>query len=144
MPSHRRQNKRQKGESDTPVRPPMQDIVYWMWESVKQTSLIVSEIQNEEMVDNFDHFRQQLASIQQEVMGSKPQPGQNPGFNGTLRSCLGDLGTQMGGVTDRMGNVEETLLKLEDQLFGRFDENVNTEAGYVMVKIHNELDFRQN
>ncbi|EWZ84067.1 hypothetical protein BFJ70_g6371 [Fusarium oxysporum] len=178
MPSHSRQNKRQKGESDTPVRPPMQDIVYWMWESVKQTSLIVSEIQNEvrainrasmckslktilkrlsklesdvnkfdlphqEMVDNFDHFRQQLASIQQEVMGPKSQPGQNPGFNGTLRSCLGDLGTQMGGVTDRMGNVEETLLKLEDQLFGRFDENVNTEAGYVMVKIHNELDFRQ-
>ncbi|RKK23958.1 hypothetical protein BFJ67_g16879 [Fusarium oxysporum f. sp. cepae] len=178
MPSHSRQNKRQKGESDTPVRPPMQDIVYWMWESVKQTSLIVSEIQNEvrainpasmckslktilkrlsklesdvnrfdlphqEMVDNFDHFRQQLASIQQKVMGPKSQPGQNPGFNGTLRSCLGDLGTQMGGVTDRMGNVEETLLKLEDQLFGRFDENVNTEAGYVMVKIHNELDFRQ-
>ncbi|WKT48084.1 hypothetical protein QSH57_012989 [Fusarium oxysporum f. sp. vasinfectum] len=178
MPSHSRQNKRRKGESDTPVRPPMQDIVYWMWESVKQTSLIVSEIQNEvrainrasmckllntilkrlsklesdvnrfdlphqEMVNNFDHFRQQLASIQQEVMGSKSQPGQKPGFNGTLRSCLGDLGTQMGGVTDRMGNVEETLLKLEDRLFGRFDENVNTEAGYVMVKIHNELDFRQ-
>ncbi|EXA39782.1 hypothetical protein FOVG_08825 [Fusarium oxysporum f. sp. pisi HDV247] len=178
MPSHSRQNKRRKGESDTPVRPPMQDIVYWMWESVKQTSLIVSEIQNEvrainrasmckslkmilkrlsklesdvnrfdlphqEMVNNFDHFRQQLAGIQQEVMGSKSQPGQNPGFNGTLRSCLGDLGTQMGGFTDRMGNVEETLLKLEDLLFGRFDENVNTEAGYVMVKIHNELDFRQ-
>ncbi|KAH7200392.1 hypothetical protein DER44DRAFT_813761 [Fusarium oxysporum] len=135
MPSHSRQNKRRKGESDTPVRPPMQDIVYWMWESVKQTSLIVSEIQNErlsklesdvnrfdlphqEMVNNFDHFRQQLASIQQEVMGSKSQPGQSLGFNGTLRSCLGDPGTQMGG-------------------------NVNTEAGYVMVKIHNELDFRQ-
>ncbi|KAG5758493.1 hypothetical protein H9Q72_013369 [Fusarium xylarioides] len=40
-----------------------------------------------------------------------------------------------------MGNVGDNLLKLQGRLFGQFDDNINPEAGYVMVKIHNELDF---
>ncbi|KAF5710830.1 hypothetical protein FMUND_9326 [Fusarium mundagurra] len=98
---------------------------------------------DQDMADNFDRFRHQLASIQQEFIGSDFEPGQNPVFKGTLRSCLGDLSTQMGGVTDRMVNVEDNLVKLEARLFGQFDSNINLEAGYVMVKIHEESDFLQ-
>lgn len=44
-------------------------------------------------------------------------------FRCRLRSsCRGDL-AQISGVTDHMGNVEENLVKLEGQLFGRLDGN---------------------
>ncbi|KAF5621353.1 uncharacterized protein FTJAE_11324 [Fusarium tjaetaba] len=33
--------------------------------------------------------------------------------------------------------------RLEARLFGQFDGNINPEAGYAMVQIHNELDSRQ-
>ncbi|KAI1027681.1 hypothetical protein LB504_011784 [Fusarium proliferatum] len=163
MPSRGHQNKRRRDERYTPPeRPSQEDILYLLWESSKQTSCVIAEILNitkrlsklesdvntfdlphQEMVDNFDHFRQQLANIQQEFMGSEFEQGQNPVFRGTLRSCLGDLGTQMSGITSRMGNVEDNLLKLEGRLFGQFDEDINPEAGYVMFKIHNDQDFRQ-
>ncbi|KAF5529020.1 hypothetical protein FMEXI_14404 [Fusarium mexicanum] len=178
MPSRGREKKRLRDENYTPEPPCMEDMVYLLWESFKQTSGVIAEIQKEvrsinrasigkslnditgrlsklesdvntfglphqEMFDNFDHFRHQLARIQQELMGSEFEPGQNPVFQGTLRSYLGDLGAQISGVTDRMGHVEDNLLSLEGRLFGQFDKNINPEAGYVMVKIYNELDFVQ-
>ncbi|KAF5619779.1 hypothetical protein F52700_11607 [Fusarium sp. NRRL 52700] len=178
MPSHGRHNKRRRDEDHAHERHSLEDMVYLLLKSSKETSSGIAEIlkdvrsinrasisksldditkrlsklesdvnrfdlPHQEMVDNFNHFRHQLASIQQEVMGSEFEPGHSPVFQGTLRSCLGDLGTQMNGVTDRMGDVEDNLLKLEGRLFGQFDENINPEAGYVMVKIHNELDFKQ-
>ncbi|KAG5761417.1 hypothetical protein H9Q72_010471 [Fusarium xylarioides] len=149
MSSRDRQNKRRKDEKYVvPERPSPEEVIYFLWESSKQTSCVIAEIlkeikainqasistslknitkrlsklesdvsrlglPNQDMVDNFDRFRHQLASIQQEFMGSEFEPGQNPVFKGTLRSCLGDLSTQMSGVTDRIGNVQDNLVKLE-------------------------------
>jgi hypothetical protein len=178
MPSHGNRNKRQRDESHTPERPPMDELVYWIWETLKDTAKRVANIENEvratnrattgkslqkisnrlsklesdinrfdcphqDMMETFERFRQQLASIQEEVAGSNSQPGHVPGSDGTLLAYLKDLGTQMSGITDRMGNVEDSLLKLEDRLFGRFDESVNNEAGYVMIKLPDESEYRQ-
>ncbi|KAF5248430.1 hypothetical protein FANTH_5928 [Fusarium anthophilum] len=178
MPSRGREKKRLRDENYTPETPSLEQMVYSIWKSSKETACVISEIRHEvqainrvwisrslneitrrlcklesdvntfgvphqEMFDNFGHFRHQLASIQQELMGSEFEPGKNPVFQGTLRSYLGDLGAQISGVTDRMCHVEDNLLSLEGRLFGQFDQNINPEAGYVMVKIYNELDFVQ-
>ncbi|VTT74463.1 unnamed protein product [Fusarium fujikuroi] len=45
------------------------------------------------------------------------------GSDAVFALLVSETSAQMSGVTDRMGNVEENLVKLEDRLFGRLDGN---------------------